>query len=180
MLEPPPSARLIEEFANTLNLEYGTDALSTPGSLVDWLIEQDLLDRRLRLSAEVHDQYLGLRGGIREELGVNVGVAPVTDAVEAADEMLREVALFASIRDVPLAPGPGLPPALRPLASLALAWVQLRMTGDVLRLKRCAEHTCELVFWDLSKNRSRRWCSMRVCGNRVKSRAYAARQVAGE
>jgi len=156
VLEPPPSAQLIEAFANTLNLEYGTDALSTPGSLVDWLIEQDLLDRRLRLSADVHDQYLGLRGGI------------------------REVALFASIRDVPLAPSPGLPPALRPLASLALAWVRLRMTGDVLRLKRCAEHTCELVFWDLSKNRSRRWCSMRVCGNRVKSRAYAARQVAGE
>lgn len=180
MLEPPPSAQLIEAFANTLNLEYGTDALSTPGSLADWLIEQDLLDRRLRLSAEVHDQYLRLRGGIREELGVNVGVDPVTDAVEAADDVLRGVALFASIRDVPLAPGPGLPPTLRPLAFLAFAWVELRLTGDALRLKRCAEHTCELVFWDLSKNRSRRWCSMRVCGNRVKSRAYAARQVAGE
>jgi predicted RNA-binding Zn ribbon-like protein len=57
-----------------------------------------------------------------------------------------------------------------------VTWTHLRLTGDAVRLKRCAEHTCELVFWDLSKNHSRRWRSMRVCGNRVKSRAYAARK----
>ncbi|MCX5231111.1 CGNR zinc finger domain-containing protein [Streptomyces sp. NBC_00233] len=42
------------------------------------------------------------------------------------------------------------------------------------RLERCAEHTCGRVSWDTSKNHSRRWCSMRVCGNRTKSRRYAA------
>ncbi|MFE0101632.1 CGNR zinc finger domain-containing protein [Streptomyces sp. NPDC059009] len=178
MREPPPSAQLIEAFANTLNLEYGTDDLSTPGHLADWLVGQGLLDRLLGLDAGTHAQYLQLRGGIREELGVHVGVTPVADAVEAADAVLRTVPLYAGVRSTTLSPNPDLVPEHRPLAALAAAWMELRVTGDVLRLKRCAEHTCELVFWDLSKNRSRRWCSMRVCGNRAKSRAYAARQAA--
>lgn len=178
MREPPPSAQLIEAFANTLNLEYGTDALDTPGRLAGWLLERGLLDRRPRPDAGVHAQYLRLRAGIREELGVNVGATPVTEAVEAAEGVLREVPLRAGVRGTPLTAASGLPPARRPLAALAAAWAELRLTGDVLRLKRCAEHTCELVFWDMSKNRSRRWCSMRVCGNRVKSRAYVARKAA--
>ena len=176
MLEPPPSARLIEAFANTLNLEYDTDALDSPSRLTDWLLALGLLDERFDLSFQEHAQYLALRGGIREQLGANVGMAPATDAVEAADDVLRGLPLHASVRDAPLTPGPELTPSQRPLAVLALTWTQLRLTGDALRLKRCAEHTCELVFWDLSKNHSRRWCSMRVCGNRVKSRAYAARK----
>lgn len=178
MREPSPSARLTQAFANTLNLEYDTDDLSAPGRLADWLVEQGLLDQRLELDAGTHAQYLRLRGGIREELGVNVGVAPVADAVEAADAVLRTVPLYAGIRSTVLTSAPGLAPERRPLATLAAAWTELRVTGDVLRLKRCAEHTCKLVFWDLSKNRSRRWCSMRVCGNRAKSRAYAARRAA--
>lgn len=73
-------------------------------------------------------------------------------------------------------PTPGLAPEREPLASLAIAWNELTTTGDATRLKRCAEHTCAWAFWDVSKNRSRRWCSMRVCGNRNKSRTYASRK----
>lgn len=41
------------------------------------------------------------------------------------------------------------------------------------RLKRCADGTCGWAFWDVSRDNSRRWCNMRVCGNH---RAYIARQ----
>ncbi|MEU7862479.1 CGNR zinc finger domain-containing protein [Nonomuraea sp. NPDC049141] len=44
------------------------------------------------------------------------------------------------------------------------------------RLKVCAEGLCQWAFIDSSKNRSRSWCSMRVCGNRTKTRAYRARK----
>ncbi|MFD1547950.1 CGNR zinc finger domain-containing protein [Nonomuraea guangzhouensis] len=44
------------------------------------------------------------------------------------------------------------------------------------RLKVCAEGMCQWAFIDSSKNRSRSWCSMRVCGNRTKTRAYRARK----
>ncbi|WP_392669337.1 CGNR zinc finger domain-containing protein [Streptomyces sp. LN785] len=39
------------------------------------------------------------------------------------------------------------------------------MTGDAARLERCAERAGARVFRDVSKRRSRRWCSMTVCGS---------------
>lgn len=66
-----------------------------------------------------------------------------------------------------------------PLATIAIAWSELLITGEAVRLKRCAEHACAWVFRDVSRNRSRRWCSMRVCGNRTKARRYAAKQATG-
>jgi predicted RNA-binding Zn ribbon-like protein len=44
------------------------------------------------------------------------------------------------------------------------------------RLKSCANATCGWAFYDRSKNRSGRWCSMEVCGNRTKTRAYRRRR----
>lgn len=43
------------------------------------------------------------------------------------------------------------------------------------RLRRCGGDKCTWLFIDESKNRSRRWCDMRVCGNRAKSRAHYRR-----
>ncbi len=47
--------------------------------------------------------------------------------------------------------------------------------GNWPRLKVCREDTCAWAFYDRSKNRSGAWCSMAVCGNRTKARAYRAR-----
>jgi predicted RNA-binding Zn ribbon-like protein len=45
------------------------------------------------------------------------------------------------------------------------------------RLKVCARDTCRWAFYDASRNRSGRWCSMAGCGNHIKmKRAYAARK----
>jgi predicted RNA-binding Zn ribbon-like protein len=51
----------------------------------------------------------------------------------------------------------------------------LHATGEWSRLKTCARDTCRWVFYDHSRNRSGRWCSMQVCGNREKTAAYRAR-----
>jgi predicted RNA-binding Zn ribbon-like protein len=51
------------------------------------------------------------------------------------------------------------------------------MAGETWdRLKACRLDDCQWVFYDHSKNRSRTWCSMRVCGNRAKARAYRERR----
>ena len=42
----------------------------------------------------------------------------------------------------------------------------------VARIRRCDQETCRWFFVDRSRNRSRRWCDMRVCGNRAKAREY--------
>lgn len=49
--------------------------------------------------------------------------------------------------------------------------------GSWSRLKACRQ--CEWLFFDRSKNRSADWCSMSVCGNRVKNRAYRRKVAAG-
>jgi predicted RNA-binding Zn ribbon-like protein len=40
------------------------------------------------------------------------------------------------------------------------------------RLHACASDTCRWLFLDTSKNRTRRWCDMKTCGNRAKARRY--------
>jgi predicted RNA-binding Zn ribbon-like protein len=44
------------------------------------------------------------------------------------------------------------------------------------RLKVCASDRCRRAFYDRSRARSGKWCSMRACGNRAKQRAWRGRQ----
>jgi predicted RNA-binding Zn ribbon-like protein len=59
-------------------------------------------------------------------------------------------------------------------APLAYSAATLFTTVDRKRVRKCAR--CVLHFHDTSKKGTRRWCSMRLCGNRLKVAAYAARQ----
>jgi predicted RNA-binding Zn ribbon-like protein len=50
------------------------------------------------------------------------------------------------------------------------------LTSDDLRLvRRCADDRCGWLFVDHSRNRSRRWCTMKSCGNSAKARRHYAR-----
>ena len=51
---------------------------------------------------------------------------------------------------------------------------EAQVSGDWARMKACRQ--CEYAFFDRSKNRSAAWCSMSICGNRTKNRAYYRRQ----
>jgi predicted RNA-binding Zn ribbon-like protein len=75
-----------------------------------------------------------------------------------------------------VAVGPGRDGVEGALARLAAAMMTCLAEGTWTRLKVCQEDTCRWAFLDTSKNRSRAWCSMRVCGNRTKTRAYRARR----
>ena len=50
---------------------------------------------------------------------------------------------------------------------------------DWARLKVCARDSCRWAFYDASRNRSGRWCSMAGCGNIVKMRRAHRTQPAG-
>lgn len=58
----------------------------------------------------------------------------------------------------------------------AYSATQLLTSARLDRLKQCA--ACRWVFIDTSKNRSRRWCVMEVCGTHEKARRYVARRAA--
>ena len=49
--------------------------------------------------------------------------------------------------------------------------------GGFSRLKICPGEDCGWAFYDHSKNHSAHWCSMKVCGDREKSRAYYQRKI---
>jgi len=50
------------------------------------------------------------------------------------------------------------------------------MTSDAMgQVRACGADTCRWLFLDTSKNHTRRWCNMKVCGNRMKARRFHAR-----
>jgi predicted RNA-binding Zn ribbon-like protein len=64
----------------------------------------------------------------------------------------------------------------RPLWEIARSAADLLTSHERDRVKECASATCEWVFLDRSKNRSRRWCDMSDCGNRAKARRFQAKR----
>jgi predicted RNA-binding Zn ribbon-like protein len=70
------------------------------------------------------------------------------------------------------------PMADRIAAHLAMGLAELLVSGESGRLRSCASPTCRDVFLDESRNRSRRYCDSRTCGNRLHVAAYRARKAA--
>lgn len=63
----------------------------------------------------------------------------------------------------------------RPLWYIVQSAATLLTTGKLDRVRQCGDNHCGWLFFDMSKNRSRRWCSMEDCGNRAKARRHYRR-----
>lgn len=169
---------LVIDFVNTYDVEEQTDSIPSPTALTTWLGRRDLIgpgdaadERDLATAAE-------LREALREALRRNHGRPGETgDGHEAG--LPRSFAAF-PLRVTLTAGGPVLEPVATGvpggLAKIVAAVMGARSDGMWPRLKVCVESTCQWAFVDSSKNRSRSWCSMKVCGNRTKTRAYRARR----
>ena len=48
----------------------------------------------------------------------------------------------------------------------------LLISDELGKVKKCADADCSWLFLDISRNRSRRWCDMKSCGNRAKARRF--------
>jgi predicted RNA-binding Zn ribbon-like protein len=173
----PAELRPIRDLVNTLDVEDGIERLTDPSVLRAWLVERGLLDPAAPVSAADLATTIELREALRAILRVNDGHPVETRAVEIVNRVAGELPLqlrFSSAGEPGLGPSPdGVRGALAALlAAIALA----KARGTWSRLKVCSSDTCQWAFYDRSKNRSGRWCSMRVCGNRTKTRAYRARQ----
>lgn len=62
-----------------------------------------------------------------------------------------------------------------PLRGVVDAAVVLMTSSDLLNVRECSEKTCRWLFLDRSRNHSRRWCDMQLCGNRSKAKRFYAR-----
>lgn len=175
----PAVAALLYDFANTLDerryivghvrLEGG-DAIATPALFETWLGQHGLGGRA---DAQAWRHAVALRNALRSYLALlpsERGAAAPAFNVAASVYGLR-VELDTGGR-VHLLPQAG-------ADTLGLVLVQfhaLAMTGQLNRMKACADPECRWIFLDRSKPGSRRWCSSTGCGNRHKTRVYRARQ----
>ncbi|HEY8456866.1 MAG TPA: CGNR zinc finger domain-containing protein [Actinopolymorphaceae bacterium] len=171
----PAEADLLCAFANTLDVEDDIDELREPADLVRWLSSRELVDASLQATAADLELALTLRAGIREAMAQHHDGAGGREVAEL-DQALQLLPLRVSFEDG----NPRLLPACdgfrAGLAQLAVAIVSAQTAGVWQRLKLCRASDCQWAFVDTSKNRSRHWCSMGVCGNRQKTRAYRARK----
>lgn len=62
------------------------------------------------------------------------------------------------------------------LAAIARSAAELLVEGPQAPVRRCANPNCRLFFYDASRTRRRRWCSMAACGNRHKVSAFLKRR----
>jgi len=104
-------------------------------------------------------------------------VPAINDALAAGASTLRlerHGAGYVTVRDA-LDPSPAA--LVAPIAESA-AW--LLEHGDRTLIRRCENPLCIRFFYDTTKNRRRRWCSMDACGSRAKAAAYYERVKAGQ
>ena len=172
----PEPLRLVQQFVNSADLEEGKEDLDTPAALGDWLRARDLLRSGKEISGADHRRALAVREGLRAMLAAHNGGTPDPAAVKR----LEEAAGHASLRpSFPPGESPRLIPACQgvsgALAQLLGIVAASAADGSWGRLKACADDGCQWAFYDHSKNRSGRWCSMSTCGNQQKARSYRER-----
>ena len=163
----PGRLAVVQAFANTVDHEHGREVLHSPEQLQKLLVELGLIDRSTRVTARDLARAHDLRDAIRALALANNGVP--TDASLEAQVVARvddaHASLAAPHRDVDGA-----------FAELVGIVYTAMVDGTWSRLKACRREVCQWLFFDESRNRSGVWCSMAVCGNRTKTRAYRARR----
>jgi predicted RNA-binding Zn ribbon-like protein len=177
--EAPGELELVRKFANTIDVDEGTDELETASGLGRWLAENGL-SAGATPSDDDRERAVELREALRSLIFANSGErldpAALTTLNRLGDELHMRIR-FDAQGGSDLAPAAG---GVDSALGRILAIVHSAMAGGTWpRLKACREDTCQWAFYDLSRNRSGTWCSMAVCGNRTKARKYRHRH-AGE
>lgn len=157
------------------NSEDDPDELTSVTDLAAFFREQGYSGRIDGTRTEL-EQVRALRPRLRQVL-----VAPEEQCVELVNQMLVEAGalpqlvrhdgydwhVHAIASDRPLAE--------RIIVETAMALTDVVRLGELSRLATCADDDCDGVVLDLSRNRSRRFCST-TCGNRNAVAAYRERQ----
>jgi predicted RNA-binding Zn ribbon-like protein len=173
----PQPLYLVQRFVNSVDLESGEDELTSPEALSGWFAERGLMDPRDPVTAADLRRAIDVREGLRAVLLQNNGLRLDEERVERLDRAVGRAAVrvrFAPGRDPELVTDAnGLDGAIARLMAIVAAAVE---HGRWERLKACPREECEWAFFDRSKNRSGRWCSMEACGNISKAKAFRERR----
>lgn len=173
----PGSLLLVQALVNTVELPDGVDRLADPSDAVPWLVAHDLLAPHAGVSDTDLELVRSVREAVRALLVRNAGgPAPADTALTP----LREIAAAATAR-ARVADGGNVQltaagDALRDrLVKVLLIIRDAQRDGTWALLKACANDECRWAFYDKSRNHGGTWCEMSTCGNKLKNRAFRAR-----
>jgi predicted RNA-binding Zn ribbon-like protein len=174
----PGDLELVRAFLSLHDHEPGTPD-SLPPSLESvrwWLASRGLLDPTETARDQDLAWALRVRDALTAKVREHMGDAPDGGAAEFLNRAAEETGVrvcFGCEEGNPIhVEATGVRGAVgRLLGTTFLA----ELDGRWERLRICHDPTCSVVFFDRSKNQSGKWCSMSVCGNRAKVRAYRER-----
>ena len=193
------------DFANTVESRPDAarrrDRLGTYGDLVAWARAAGLLSareaavlaRRAAARPRLAAAALGRAVALREAIYGIFSAVAAGRRPAARDLVVLNRALGAALGRLRVARGrdgygwvwasgdrAGSPLSLdRPWWPVARSAAELLASVQLARVRECAASSCGWLFLDRSRNASRRWCDMRVCGNREKARRFYRRRRAG-
>lgn len=179
-LHAPTDLDTVADFCNTMHVDEGTDELREPEGLAAWLVAAELVPA----PAHVDEAELALARDLREVLRTlahaNHEGTTAADASRRLSDLATRLALqvrFTDDGDVELVAGGDAVPAA--LATIVAATAAAMADDRWRRFKLCGADDCLWAFYDESRNRSARWCSMAACGNREKARKFRQRHDGG-
>jgi predicted RNA-binding Zn ribbon-like protein len=171
----PGRLELLQRFINSHNhdLPEDWDRIGTAAKAQAWLKEKRLIEPGDRISAADATRLRELREALRAL--IVAGGEPNPAAADIVRAEGRPLVVTIDDRGVTaLEPvGRGADGAVATLLGILH---EAQLSGEWSRMKACRQ--CEYAFFDRSKNRSAAWCSMSICGNRTKNRAYYRRRTA--
>lgn len=178
------------DFINTQIIQGGqlVELLENFNDLVGWLAAVQVLDhaqadeaiRRWGNTSDgkrVLERSLAFRAILREMVKQIVAGKPVLPAaVEEINKLLRYRIRYSELisgeEGFTTHSHAEFDEAIHLLTPIAEAATDLLCHADFSLIKKCENPECILYFYDTSKNHVRRWCSMSLCGNRMKAAAY--------
>ena len=186
------------DFINTQMIQQGrlVDLLEDFSALMSWMVQARILDvgdakeairkwggRREGLRTFEHAREL--RATLRDMAGrIVAGRTVPPSAVEAINGLLRHRLGYAQLTRTPggferrfhMETGE----AIHLLAPIAESASDLLAHCDRALIRRCKNRACILYFYDTTKNHARHWCSMSICGNKIKVAEHYRRKRRGK
>ena|SRR5579863_733898 len=176
------------DLVNTLDWRFGTqgpqDLLTSYDDLVRFIQQSKLLSIKpsaTRIAgARALQRSIELREALAEIFYSQLdGRKPSTTARNQLERYFKEARLRQTLnwKDSPHLewewPAHAINAEL-PFWALALSALDLMTSDAVHRVRACDNPECRWLFLDTSKNHTRRWCDMKLCGNRMKARRFKA------
>jgi predicted RNA-binding Zn ribbon-like protein len=171
---------LLQDFVNTIDIEGGEDDLGTPERLHRWLMDRSLALPTDTVAEADLRRTVEIREGLRALGRANNGEPLDRQKVAALNRAANGIPVVIGVNPDDWSLRPAAPGVDGFLGAMLATVARSMANGSWSRIKACRNDACHWLFYDHSRNRSGTWCTMAICGSRMKSRAYRSRRRAAD